>query len=165
MCDVLNCETRYGTKRAQLACPRDSLELIFLEIKPLNMPVWHRRDRYKMETFFVYYFFMKLIFFYGLVRSQVRYDLVRDHYIFLAMLYTAGVAFLSLAFLVSWGGQNVPNRAWELRLSERLGATPWVVWLGETLLISTIYFKLMARFDEGVVFWTLLLLGVFVVLF
>jgi len=118
-----------------------------------------------METFFVYYFFMKLIFFYGLVRSQVRYDLVRDHYIFLAMLYTAGVAFLSLAFLVSWGGQNVPNRAWELRLSERLGATPWVVWLGETLLISTIYFKLMARFDEGVVFWTLLLLGVFVVLF
>ena len=46
-----------------------------------------------------------------------------------------------------------------------LGVTPWVAWLIETLVLSTIYFKLMARFDEGVVFWTLLLLGIFVAIF
>jgi hypothetical protein len=118
-----------------------------------------------METVLVYYFFIKLVFFYGLVRSQVRYDLVRDHYLFLAILYTAGVAFLSLAFLVSWGGQDFPDRMLEIRLSQMTGMTKWKVWLGVTLLISTIYFKLLARFDEGVIFWTLLLLGVLVVLY
>jgi hypothetical protein len=43
--------------------------------------------------------------------------------------------------------------------------SPWVAWLGATFLLTTIYFKLMARFDEGVIFWTLLLLGFFVALF
>jgi hypothetical protein len=118
-----------------------------------------------MGTIDLYYYFIKLVFFYGLVRSQVRYDLIRDHYLFLAILYTAGVAFLSLAFYVSWAGQDFPIRFLEIRVSQILGVTKWQAWLGETLLLSTIYFKLMARFDEGVVFWTLLLLGVFVVLF
>jgi hypothetical protein len=108
---------------------------------------------------------IKITFFYSLVRSQVRYDLVKDHYLFLAILYTAGVAFLSLTFLVSWQGQNFPDRELERQISQALGVTLWVAWLVETLVLATVYFKLMARFDEGVIFWTLLLLGIFVAIF
>jgi hypothetical protein len=113
----------------------------------------------------VYYFFIKTVFFFSLVRAQVKSDLVKDHYLALAVLYTAATAFLSLTFLVSWQGQDVPDRPLEVWVSQRLGVTNWQAWLGETLILSTVYFKLMARFDEGVIFWTLLLLGMLVVLF
>jgi hypothetical protein len=118
-----------------------------------------------IDTILLYYYLIKISFFYSLVRAQVKYDLVRDHYVFLAILYTAAVAFLSLAFLVSWQGQDFPQRALEFRVSRALGITLWQAWLLETLILSGIYFKLMARFDEGVVFWTLLLLGIFVAIF
>ncbi len=118
-----------------------------------------------MDTIYLYYYLIKITFFFSLVRSQVKYDLVKDHYLFLGIFYTAGVAFLSLAFLVSWQGQDFPQRTLEYRVSQALGVTLWVAWLLETLIFSTIYFKLMARFDEGVMFWTLLLLGIFVAIF
>jgi hypothetical protein len=118
-----------------------------------------------METIVLYYYLIKIGFFYSLVRLQVKFDLLKDHYLFLGILYTAAVAFLSFAFIISWQGQNIPDRALELRVSAALGITPWIAWLGETLVLSTIYFKLMAKFDEGVIFWTLLLLGIFVAIF
>ena len=118
-----------------------------------------------MTTIFLYYFLIKIGFFYSLVRAQVTYDLIKDHYLFLGVLYTAAVAFLSLAFLVSWQGQDFPQRALEFRVSQALGVTLWQAWLLETLILSTVYFKLMARFDEGVIFWTLLLLGILVAIF
>ena len=46
-----------------------------------------------------------------------------------------------------------------------MGVSPWVAWLGATFLLATTYFKLLAKFDEGVIFWTLLLLGILVALF
>ena len=118
-----------------------------------------------LQTVSIYYFFIKITFFFALVRAQVKYDLVKDHYLFLGILYTAAVAFLSLAFLVGLEGQNFPQRYLEYRVSNALGVTLWKAWLIETLLLSSIYFKLMARFDEGVVFWTLLMLGIFVAIF
>jgi hypothetical protein len=64
---------------------------------------------------------------------------------------------------VSWQGEDiVPGRAWEAQLSRALNQSQWRVWLGETLVLSTFYFKLMGKFDEGVIFWTLLLLGILV---
>jgi hypothetical protein len=117
-------------------------------------------------TIAIYYYFIKIVFFFALVRAQIKSDLLREHVLFLGVVYTAAVAFLSYAFLVSWQGQDiVPGRYWEFQLSKTLGVTQWVAWLGETLLLSTVYFKLMAKFDEGVIFWTLLLLGILVVLF
>jgi len=119
-----------------------------------------------MFTLSIYYYFMKILFFFSLVRAQVKSDLLKDHFLFLGALYTAAVAFLSYAFLVSWQGQDiVPGRVLELRLSQTLGLSQWVVWLIETLVLSALYFKLMAKFDEGVIFWTLLLLGILVALF
>ena len=46
-----------------------------------------------------------------------------------------------------------------------LGVSPWSAWVGETFVLSTLYFKLLARFDEGVIFWTLLLMGLLLVWF
>ena len=46
-----------------------------------------------------------------------------------------------------------------------VGITPEQAFWAETFLLSTLYFWLMAKFDEGVIFWTLLLLGVLVVWF
>ncbi len=118
-----------------------------------------------MIIFNLYYFFIKATFFFALIRAQVKSDLVKDHYIALGVLYTAATAFLSLAFLVSVEGQDIPNRPLEVWVSQMLGVTHWKAWLLETLILSTVYFKLLARFDEGVIFWTLLLLGIVVVLF
>jgi len=114
-------------------------------------------------TFTVYYFFIKITFFFSLVRAQIKSDLLRDHFLFLAILYTAAVAFLSYIFLVGW--QDVGWQTWQIRVAATVGVSPWVAWLIETLLLSTLYFKLMAKFDEGVMFWTLLLLGILVALF
>ncbi len=109
------------------------------------------------------YLFMKLLFFYSLVRIQVKYEPMKDHYLFLGVLYTAGIAFLSFVFLVSW--QKLWWASWQVRVAQAVGVSPWLAWVGETFLLSTAYFWLMARFDEGVIFWTLLLLGLFVVWF
>jgi hypothetical protein len=116
----------------------------------------------------IYYYFIKITFFFALVRAQLKSDLIKDHFIFLGVLYTAAVWFLSYMFMVSSRGpDSVPGRdwAWEIQLSTALNQTRWVTWLAETLLLSTLYFKLMAKFDEGVIFWTLLLLGILVALF
>jgi len=35
-------------------------------------------------TIFSYYFFIKIVFFFGLVRTQMKFDLMKDHWLFLA---------------------------------------------------------------------------------
>ena len=110
-----------------------------------------------------YYLAMKAFFFFSLVRIQVRFDTMKDHWLFLGVLYTSGVAFLSYVFLFSWQDFNWAN--WQLGLAAQIGISPYQVFLVETLLLSTLYFWLMAKFDEGVIFWTLLLLGILVVWF
>jgi hypothetical protein len=66
----------------------------------------------------------------------------------LALLYTAGVGLLSWVFFVAAG--QVQTR-------------PWEIWLAKTLAIAVVYFKLLEKFDEGWIFWTLILLGLLVV--
>src|SRR5215471_16269852 len=107
------------------------------------------------QSIAIYYLGMKLAFFYSLVRLQVKFDTLKDHWLFLGILYTAGVAFLSYVFLFSW--EDFP---WQVRVARNLGISPWLAWMGETLILYTLYFRLMAKFDEGVIFWTLLLLGI-----
>jgi hypothetical protein len=116
-----------------------------------------------LSIFDTYYYFIKIIFFFSLVRAQIMSDLLREHFLFLGMLYTAAVAFLSYVFIVSW--QNPHWAPWTIQAGSMLGVSPWVAWLGATFLLATTYFKLLAKFDEGVIFWTLLLLGILVALF
>src|SRR5581483_7436133 len=117
-----------------------------------------------LSTIYIYYYFIKIVFFYGLVRIQVKFDTMKDHWLFLGILYTAGVAFLSYVFIVGWQ-ENIRWGPRENRIAQTLGVSPWLAWLGETFVLATLYFRLMAKFDEGVIFWTLLLLGIVLVWF
>ncbi len=110
-----------------------------------------------------YYLALKAVFFFSLVRIQVKFDLMKDHWLFLGILYTAGVAFLSYVFLFSW--EKFQWAAWQLRVARNFGIEPEHAFVAETLIVSTLYFWLMSKFDEGVIFWTLLLLGLLVVWF
>ncbi len=102
--------------------------------------------------------FIRVVFFYSLVRAQIKYDTLRNHWLFLGVLFTAATAFLNYVFIQSW--EVVTWAGWQARIARNLGVTPWQAYLGETFLLTTTYFWLMAKFDEGVIFWTLLLLGV-----
>jgi hypothetical protein len=97
------------------------------------------------------YYIMKVAFFGSLVRSFVIYEPLRRHTIFLSLLYTGVVALLSYIFLVGPEGRMVN---WEL----------WKYWLGMNFLLIFVYFKLLDRFENGVLFWVILMLGVVVVL-
>jgi hypothetical protein len=128
-------------------------------------PGEHRAGRPLMFYYLAsYYLFLKAVFFFSLVRIQVRFDTMKEHWLFLGILYTAGVAFLSYIFLF-----NLPQRFdwadWQLSVARNVGISPEQAFVAETFLLSTLYFWLMAKFDEGVIFWTLLLLGVLVVWF
>jgi hypothetical protein len=63
------------------------------------------------------------------------------------------------------GWQDIGWQAWQLRVSARLGIRPWYAWLIETLLLSTLYFKLLGTYEEGAAFWILILLGIPLVFF
>ena len=114
-------------------------------------------------TVALYYLALKAMFFFSLVRIQVKFDTMKDHWLFLGILFTAGVAFLSYVFLFSW--QDFAWPPWQVQVARNFGVSPWQAWMVETLVLYTLYFRLMAKFDEGVIFWTLLLLGILLVMF
>src|SRR5262245_55716768 len=92
-----------------------------------------------------YYYVIKALFFFSLLRVFLKFDPLKDHYLFMAVLYTAGLTILYWVYFVSWR----QSADWQVT----------GVWLGKTLALSALYFWLLARFDEGVLFWTLLLAG------
>jgi hypothetical protein len=102
-------------------------------------------------TISLYYYLMKTVFLFSLVRTLVKFDTMKDHWLFLGILYTLGITFLSYVFLVA-PLENPPWREWQ-------------IWLAKTFALSTLYFWLLAKFDEGVIFWTVLLLGILLVWF
>jgi hypothetical protein len=106
---------------------------------------------------------IRLVFFYSLVRAQIKSDTMKDHWLFLGVLYTAATAFLNYVFIMSW--KPIPWANWQVQVAQNFGVTPWQAYLVEIFLLYTLYYWLMAKFDEGVIFWTLLLLGVPLVFF
>lgn len=101
------------------------------------------------NTIILFYVFLKVMFLYSLVRVQVKFEPMREHYLLFGVMYTGAVAFLSYVFYIS--PQEAPN----LR--------PWEIWLGKVFVMYTVYFWLLSKYDEGVIFWTLLLVGVLLV--
>jgi hypothetical protein len=110
-----------------------------------------RSGIFMFASVLIYYYVMKTVFLFSLVRIQVQFETMKDHWLFLGVLYTAGVAFLSFVFIIA--PQEVPDyRSWQ-------------IWLAKFFGLSTLYFFLLARFDEGVIFWTVLLLGLGLIYF
>jgi hypothetical protein len=104
-----------------------------------------------MMIFNVYYIAIKAMFFFSLVHSFVKFEALQKHWLFMGLLYAAGVVGLSWVWFVA--PQPAPDyHAWR------------IFWL-KTAGISVAYFKLLEKFDEGWIFWTLILLGLLVVYF
>src|SRR4051794_7528831 len=103
-----------------------------------------------MMIFDVYYMAIKAMFFFGLVSALVKFENLQKQWLFIALLYAAGVAFLSWIWLVQ---------------TDRVSLQAWQTFCIETMVISLVYFRLITWFEDGVIFWTLLLLGMVVVWF
>lgn len=101
-----------------------------------------------MLIFDGYYIAIKAAFLYGLIHSFVKFEPLQKSWLFLALLYTAGIALLSWVWLVAPG--RVETRAWQF-------------WLLQTGILAIIYFKLLERFDDGILFWLLIVAGLFLV--
>lgn len=110
------------------------------------------------------YLFLKFMIFFAIVKALVRFETLQNHFLFLGILYTGIVAFISYVFVVSVN-PSAFSYPWVLQLARMTGVSPWLVWVGLTLVISTLYFKLLSRFDEGTIFWILLVLGIPIALF
>lgn len=98
-----------------------------------------------MFVFDIYYIALKAAYLLGLVQAFVKFDTLQKHWLFTGLLYTAGLALLSWVWLVAPG---------------RVETQPWQIWIGETAVIAVIYFKLLQRFDEGMIFWLLMVGGI-----
>jgi hypothetical protein len=124
----------------------------------------------------IYYYALKLAFFLGILKSYIKFDVLHKHPFFLAGLYTAGIALISFVFLLSHQQIVMWPREWENQLAlrliprqflspETLGWRAWQIWLVSTFFLMSIYLKLLARFEEGSMFWVILVLGLGLILF
>jgi hypothetical protein len=105
------------------------------------------------------YYFLKFTIFFSIVKALVRFETLGNHFLSLGILYTSLVAFISYVFILTT--QPDAFRAdWVLWIRQQTGLSPWLSWLAATLGVSTLYFKLLSKFDEGVLFWILLVLGI-----
>ncbi len=97
-----------------------------------------------------YYLAIKAVFLFGLVHSFVKFETLQKSWFFIALIYAAGVTLLSYIWVVLPGLYELERWKW---------------WVAENAVLSIVYFKLLERFDEGWIFWTLILLGLGVVWF
>jgi hypothetical protein len=110
------------------------------------------------------YLFLKFMLFFSIVRALVRFETLGNHFLFLGILYTMLIALISYVFVVSTNSVAF-NAHWLLVINHSTGVSPWLIWLAATFGLSTLYFKLLNKFDEGVLFWVLLILGIPIALF
>src|SRR5579863_10105774 len=95
--------------------------------------------------FDIYYFGLKGFLLITLVRTFVVHEPMQKHWLFLSILYTALLAALSWVF---W-----------LNMHPGIRPQAWHFWLAESFVLIVIYFKLLARFDQGLLFWVIFLVG------
>jgi hypothetical protein len=118
----------------------------------------------EQSMFGIYYYFLKFTIFFSIVKALVKFETLGNHFLFLGILYTSLVAFISYVFILTTEPGSF-NANWLLRINHSTGVSPWLIWLAATLVLSTLYFKLLSKFDEGILFWILLILGIAVVIF
>ena len=114
------------------------------------------------------YFFLKFMIFFSIVKALVKFEALGKHFLFLGLLYTSIVALISYVFILApapTGPSTAFNASWIMQIKHITGLSPWLIWLGATLLLSTLYYKLLSKFDEGILFWILLIVGIPIALF
>jgi hypothetical protein len=110
------------------------------------------------------YFFLKFMIFFSIVKALVKFETLGNHFLFLGILYTSIVAFISYVFILSTQ-PGAFHSDWVMKINQATSVSPWLIWLAATLVLSTLYFKLLSKFDEGILFWILLIVGIPIALF
>lgn len=127
----------------------------------------------------LFYLALKLGLFMSLLRAFVKSEALQKHNFALAGIYTVVLAGLSWVFFIApqLGPQQVVVwRNWEMRLvtlllpksesaPQVIGWRAWQLWLVVTFVLMAIYYRLLAKFDEGMLFWVILVLGLGMILF
>ncbi len=98
-----------------------------------------------MTMILIVYFALKGVLLIALARTFVVYEPMQKHWIFLSFLYVFLLALLSWVFILSMRPE-IPEQK-------------WLIWLAQTFVLIAIYFKLLAKFDEGSLFWFIFIGG------
>ena len=93
----------------------------------------------------IYYFSLKALLLFSLARAYVMFEPLQKSWLFLSLLYTAGVAALSKVIFLS--------------VLPTMTSQEWQFWLAKTFVLVVVYFKLLSKFDEGMLFWIIFLGG------
>jgi hypothetical protein len=93
----------------------------------------------------IIYFSLKGLLLLSLARSYAVYEPLQRHWLFLSILYTSMVAALSWVFVLNMNPE-IPTQTWQ-------------IWLAKTFVLVVVYFKLLSKFDSGLLFWIILLGG------
>lgn len=103
----------------------------------------------------LFYLVIKGAFLAGIIKAFTNSDSLMARPIMMAALYTLGVAGLSFVYL-----NPSVLREMGMAMEDRR------VWLGTTFLLASVYFWLLARFeDSGALWWAILLLGLGLVIY
>ena len=108
-----------------------------------------------LDSTMMIYLGMKAFLLVSLVGVLTKTDAMRDQTLGLSLIYTVGLAFLSIIFLVGPNSEAIGTEGWK----------NWLTWLGATYVVSLVYFKSLVWFEESSLFWLVLMLGVAVVFF
>lgn len=108
-----------------------------------------------LDSTMMIYLGMKAFLLVSLVGVLMKTDALRDQTLGLSLIYTVGLAFLSMIFLVGPNMEAIGPEGWK----------NWLMWLGATYVVSLVYFKSLVWFEESRLFWGVLALGAVLVWF
>lgn len=125
------------------------------------------------------YLALKIVLFMSILRAFIKFEPLQKYAIFLAVLYTAIVAGLSWVFFIAPQvslHRTLEWRGWEMRLvvlllpksqwsAASIGWRAWQLWLVETFLLMVVYLRLLAKFEDGTIYWVILIAGLGLILF
>jgi hypothetical protein len=103
------------------------------------------------EPILIVYLVIKAAFFATLLKAFVSSESLQEKPWLMALVYTGGVAALSYIYFVM-GGAISPDY--------------WKHWVIVNLVLSFLYYWLLARFEDvAVIYWTVLILGLGLIIY
>ena len=100
----------------------------------------------RASTFMLFvYYALKGFFLLSLARSYVVYDVLQKQWLVFPIVYAIALGLLSWVFI--------------LGMNPQIPADVWKIWLAQSFGLAVLYFYLLKTFEEGMLFWIVLLGG------
>jgi hypothetical protein len=93
----------------------------------------------------VLYYALKGFFLLSLARTFVVFDAFQKQWLIFPIVYAVGLGLLSWVFI--------------LGMNPGIPTDDWKIWLAKSFGLAVVYFKLLSKFEEGLLFWIILLGG------